>query len=185
LNAVYNKLKIGDIAGKAGLKGDILNINPIFVSFLGGNVKGDFNISLDEKMNYNLRLNSQHLEIKKFVDEMELNEKFDMTGKMEGAFFMSGAGQAIKEIEGDFRTDAGGGTLIINDRTFLENVAKQSNQPLDIIVESFRNYIYNKGTVKLSAETGNLVMDLKLEGKSGNRSLAVILHDFNKGKEKP
>ena len=91
----------------------------------------------------------------------------------------------IKEIKGDFRTDTSGGTLIINDKTFLENVAKQSNQPLDIIVESFRNYNYNNGIVKLSAETGNLVMDLKLEGKSGKRSLAIILHDFNEGKEKP
>lgn len=181
----YNKLKIGDVAGKAGLKGKILNINPILVSFLEGNVKGDFNISLDEEMNYNLRLNSQSLAIKKFVDEMELNEKFDMTGRLGGVFYMSGMGQEIKEIKGDFRTDPIGGTLIINDRTFLENVAKQSNQPLDIIVESFRNYIYNKGTVKLSAETGNLVMDLELEGKSGKRSLAIILHDFNKGKEKP
>ena len=181
----YNKLKIGDVAGKAGLKGKILNINPILVSFLNGNVKGDFNISLDEEMNYNLRLNSQSLEIKKFVDDMKLNEKFDMTGRLEGIFSMSGMGREIKEIKGDFLTDTSGGTLIINDRTFLENVAKQSNQPLDIIVESFRNYNYNKGAVKLSAETGNLVMDLKLEGISGKRSLAIILHDFNKGKEKP
>jgi len=179
----YNKLKIGDVVGKAGLKENILNINPIYISFLDGNVKGEFNISLDEEMNYNLRLNSQNLEIKKFVDGMKLNEKFDMTGRLGGTFSMSGMGQEIKEIKGDFRTDTSGGTLIINDKTFLENVAKQSNQPLDIIVESFRNYNYNNGIVKLSAETGNLVMDLKLEGKSGKRSLAIILHDFNKGGE--
>jgi len=181
----YNKLKIGDVSGKAGLKRNIFNINPMLVSFLNGNVKGEFNISLDEKMNYNLRLNSQSLEIKKFVDDMKLNEKFDMTGRLEGTFSMSGMGQEIKEIKGDFHTDSSGGILIINDKTFLENVAKQSNQPLDIIVESFRNYNYNKGTVKLSAETGNLVLDLKLEGASGKRNLQVVLHNFNKGKEKP
>ena len=181
----YNKLKIGDVVGKAGLKGNILNINPILVSFLDGNVKGEFNISLDEEMNYSLRLNSQSLEIKNFVDEMELNEKFDMTGRLDGEFYLSGKGHEIKEIKGDLRTGVNGGTLIINDKTFLENVAKQANQPLDIIVESFRNYNYNNGIVKLSTETGNLVMDLKLEGASGKRSLAIILHDFNKGKEKP
>jgi len=181
----YNKLKIGNVAGKAGLEGNILNISPILVSFLGGNVKGEFNISLDGEMNYSLRLNSQSLEIKNFVDEMELNEKFDMTGRLDGTFSMSGRGQEIKEIKGDLHTDANGGILIINDKTFLENVAKQANQPLDIIVESFRNYNYNNGIIKLSTETGNLVMDLKLEGASGKRSLAIILHDFNKGKEKP
>jgi len=180
-----DKLKIGEVSGKSELKGKMLYIRPLTVSFIGGNVAGEFEVSLDQDMNYSLNLDSHGLEIKRFVDNMELNEKFDMTGRLSGEFYLSGAGQAIKEIEGDFRTDAGGGTLIINDKTFLENVAKQSNQPLDIIVESFRNYNYNKGIIKLSAETGNLVMDLKLEGKSGKRSLAIILHDFNKGKEKP
>ncbi|MDP2911079.1 MAG: hypothetical protein Q8N76_01950, partial [Candidatus Omnitrophota bacterium] len=60
----------------------------------------------------------------------------------------------------------------------LENVAKQSNQPLDIIVESFRNYNYNNGMISLGMESGNLVMDIKLDGKAGKRNLAVVLHNF-------
>ena len=181
----YNKLKIGDMVGKAGLKGNILKIDSILVSFLDGNVKGEFNISLDEEIDYSLRLNSQSLEIKKFVDDMKLNEKFDMTGRLEGTFYMSGNGQEIKEIKGDFQTDANGGILIINDKTFLENVAKQSNQSLDIIVESFRNYNYNNGIINLAIENNNLVMDMKLDGKTGKRNLSVVLHDFKRGKEKP
>ena len=181
----YNNLKIADVTGKSELKGKLLRVRPLSVSFLGGNVEGEFNITLDQDMDYNLSLDTQGMEIKRFVDDMKLNEKFDMTGRLAGAFYLSGRGQDIKDIKGDFNTDAPGGVLIIKDKTFLENVAKQSNQSLDIIVESFRNYNYNKGTVKLSAETGNLVMDLKLEGNSGKRGLTIILHDFNKGKEKP
>jgi|GEM_PF-708757 len=176
----YNKLKIGDVTGKAGLKGDVLSISPVLVSFLGGNVKGEFSISLDKGMDYSLRLDSQGLEIKKFVDDMKFDEKFNMTGIMEGGFFMSGRGQEIMEIKGNFHSRLGGGILIIKDKAFLENVAKQANQPLDIIVESFRNYAYNNGIVGLDLEAGNLVMNLRLMGKTGKRDLTVVLHDFKK-----
>lgn len=174
----YNKLKIGDVAGKTELKGNLLYIRPLFVSFLGGNVKGEFNISLDQDMNYDLRLNSQGLEIKKLVDEMKFNEKFNMTGRLEGEFYLSGKIGEIKNIKGSFRTDNSGGTLVINDKTFLEYIAKQSNQPLDIIVESFRNYNYNNGIINLGMENNSLIMSIKLDGNAGKRSLTVVLHDF-------
>jgi len=180
----YNKLKIGDVVGKSELEGSVLNINPLLVSFLGGSVKGEFNISLDQDVNYNLRLNSQGLEIRRFVDDMEFNEKFDMTGRLDGEFFLSGNIRGIKDIKGYFNTDANGGVLIIKDKTFLENVAKQSNQSLDIIVESFKNYNYNNGMIKLGMKSGNLTMDMRLDGIAGKRSLTVVLHDFNK-EEKP
>jgi len=181
----YNKLKIGDIVGKSGLEGSILNINPVLVSFLGGSVKGELNISLDQYMNYNLKLNSLGLEIKRLIDDMEFNDKFDMTGRLDGEFSLSGNLLGIKDIKGYFNTDTNGGVLIIKDKTFLENIAKQSNQSLDIIVESFRNYNYNDGIIKLGMESGNLAMDMSLDGKAGKRSLTIVLHDFNKGKEKP
>lgn len=173
-----SNLKVADVMGKSELKGKLLRISPLAVSFLGGNVKGKFNITLDQDMSYNLSLDTQGMEIKRFVDDMKLNEKFDMTGKLAGAFYVSGKGQDIKDIKGYFNTDAPGGVLIIKDKTFLENVARQSNQPLDIIVESFRNYNYNNGMISLGMESGNLVMDMKLDGKAGKRNLAVVLHNF-------
>jgi hypothetical protein len=180
----YNDLKLADVTGKSELKGKLLRVNHLLVSFLGGNVNGEFNITLDQDMDYNLSINTQGMEIKRFVDDMKLNEKFDMTGRLAGTFYLSGKGQEIKDIKGDFNTEAAGGVLVIKDKTFLENIAKQSNQPLNIVMESFNNYNYNSGIVKLSAQAGNLALDLKLEGESGKRSFSVILHDFNKGKEK-
>jgi len=181
----YNKLKVADVMGKSELKERLLCISPLLVSFLGGNVKGEFSITLDEEMDYSLRLNTQGMEIKRFVDDMELNEKFDMTGRLGGAFYLSGKGQDIKDIKGDFNTAVPGGVLMIKDKTFLENVAKQSNQPLDIIVESFRKYNYNNGMIKLFMESGNIALDLKLDGGAGKRSLMIVLHDFKKRKGTP
>ena len=136
-------------------------------------------------MDYSLRLNTQGMEIKRFMDDMELNDKFDMTGRLAGAFYLSGKGHDIKDMKGDFSTDAQGGILVIKDKAFLENVAKQSNQPLDILVESFRNYNYNNGMIKFGIESGNLMMDMRLDGIAGKRSLTIVLHDFNKGEETP
>jgi len=181
----YNKLKLADVMGKSELKEKLLRINPLSVSFLGGNVKGEFSITLDDALDYSLKLDTQGMEIKRFVDDMELNEKFYMTGRLAGAFSLSGKGEDIKDIKGVFSTDTQGGVLVINDKTFLENVAKQSNQSLDIIVESFRNYNYNNGIIKLFMENGNIGLDLKLDGNSGKRSLVIVLHDFKKGKETP
>ena len=124
----YNNLKVADVTGKSELKGKLLRVSPLLVSFLGGDVKGEFNITLDQDVDYNLSLDTQGMEIKRFVDDMKLNEKFDMTGRLAGAFYLSGKGQDIKNIKGDFNTDAPGGLLTIKDKTFLENVAKQSNQ---------------------------------------------------------
>jgi len=176
----YNKLKLADVMGKSGLKERRLRIDPLLVSFLGGNVKGEFSITLDQDMDYDLHLDTQAVDIKRLVDDMELNEKFEMTGRLGGAFYLAGRGQGMKDIKGYFNTAAPGGVLIIKDKMFLENVARQSNQPLDIIVESFRNYNYNNGIIKLSIESGNLTMEMRLDGMAGKRSLAVVLHDFNK-----
>ncbi|MDP2921267.1 MAG: YdbH domain-containing protein [Candidatus Omnitrophota bacterium] len=174
----YNKLKLADVVGKSELKEKLLRINPLSVSFLGGSVKGEFSITLDEVLDYSLKLDTQGMEIEKLVNEMEFNEKFDMTGRLAGAFSLSGKGEEIKDMKGDFTTGAQGGILIIKDKTFLENVAKQSNQPLDILVESFKNYNYNNGVVKLFMENGNITLDLKLDGTSGKRNLVIVLHDF-------
>ena len=169
-------MKLADVTGKSGLKERRLRIDPLLVSFLGGNVKGEFSVTLDQAMDYDLHLDTQAVDIKRLVDDMELNEKFEMTGRLGGAFYLSGRGQDIKDIKGYFNTAAPGGVLIIKDKTFLENVARQSSQPLDIIVESFRNYNYNNGAIKLFMESGNIGLDLKLDGNAGKRSLTIILH---------
>lgn len=181
----HDKLKLADIIGKSELKGKLLYINPLEVSFLGGNVKGAFSITLDGDMDYNLSLNTQGMDIKRFVDDMKFNEKFDMTGRLGGAFYLSGKGEDIKDMKGDFTTDFPGGVLIIKDKTFLENISSESNQPFDKLVESFSNYNYNNGVVKLFIENGNIVLDLRLDGSAGKRGFMIVLHDFKKGKGAP
>jgi hypothetical protein len=75
--------------------------------------------------------------------------------------------------------------LTITDDKFLNNVAKSSGQSLDILVESFKNYHYNTGVMKLSLERGDIVFDIALEGEAGKRNLSIVLHDFKLGSIAP
>ena len=95
---------------------------------------------------------------------------------------MAGKGAALAVVDGDLLTYQPGGKLTITDKRFLENLARTSQQPLDIIVESFKNYDYNIGIVKLGMEQGNLVVDVRLEGEAGQRNLSIVVHDFKLGR---
>ena len=107
-------------------------------------------------------------------------DKVEMTGRLGGVVSMSGSGAVINEMEGDFFTDKNGGTLIIKDNKFLENISKDTKQPLDIIVESFKNYNYNSGILKLYLSNGNLVLNIDLNGEKGKRDFTVVLHSLEK-----
>jgi len=82
-------------------------------------------------------------------------------------------------LEGDLSSGKDGGVLTIKDSRFLENMARSSNQALDLVVESFKNYRYNTGVVSLGLENNNVVFLIDLEGSAGKRSLKIIWHDFN------
>ena len=65
----------------------------------------------------------------------------------------------------------------------LENMARDTKQPLDLLVESFKDYQYNIGTIKLFLDHNNLTLDIVLDGEAGKRELKIILHDFSIKKE--
>ena len=101
-----------------------------------------------------------------------------MSGFLSGELLLNGDRNTIEVLTGDFSTAHIGGTLVINDTRFLENIARNTNQPVDILVESFQNYHYNSGTMKLSKEKDNLILDVALDGELGKRDLTVTLHNF-------
>jgi hypothetical protein len=178
----YDNLKTGEIKSSAKFKDSAISMSPLSIDFLGGNIAGDFNISIlrPDIVKYDFNLKALNLNIRSFVEDFKLIDKFEMTGRLEGAMSLEGSGPGVNKLNGTFFTDQPGGVLIIKDTKFLENVAKNSKQPLDIIVESFKNYNYNSGILKLYMDNGNLVLDVNLEGQTGKRNLTVVLHEFKK-----
>jgi hypothetical protein len=172
----YGKLKVTDIKGKASYKDMSLSLNSVSAKALGGDIKGELNIDRDAQ--YSVKLKCANLDIGRLVEDFDLREKIDMTGKISGDLKLQGKGGRIEILSGGFPINEPGGMLIIRDTKLLENMARNSQQPLDLFVESFKNYRYNTGLMSLELENGNINLKVGLEGDAGKRNLNVVLHDF-------
>lgn len=183
----YDKLRVTDIKGKLKLEDMVLSLYGVSARTLDGDLQGDLQGDLDLKINqkaqYTLNLKCADLDIERFVRDFNLREKFDMSGRLNGELRLEGKGAHLEILGGNFSTLKPGGTLVIRDTKFLENMARNSRQPLDLLVESFKNYRYNTGVMSLSFEEGNIILKIELEGEAGKRNLEVVLHDFSLGKE--
>jgi len=152
---------------------------------LGGRIEGNVRLKMDKGRQYLIELKFINLDLDKFVKDFNLDDKIQISGRLGGRLSLEGENLVIKLIDGNFIAGQDGGILTIKDERFLENVAKRSGQSLDILVESFKNYPYNKGLMKLSLKKGDLVFNIALDGEAGKRDLNIILHDFKFGNTQP
>lgn len=175
----YNKLLVGKIRSLVRLEDKSLFLDSLSAEISGGKLEGVLSLRLEKNVEYLANLKFKDIDLNKLFNELNLNEKADISGKINGALTLKGSGPDIKVISGDITTAEGGGVLTIKDNDYLKKMAANSNQSLDILMESFRNYQYNIGIIKLSLDKGNLVLDIALEGEAGKRELNITLHDFN------
>lgn len=179
----YGKFKIEKIKSNTRLDEEFLHLDSLSAKVLGGEFQGKIDLITGENIGYSLNLKFINLDLEAFVDDFNLNERFELNGKIGGTLALEGSGPHIEAINGDFTSLQPGGVLTIKDNRFLENLARKSNQPLDILVESFKNYHYNKGMLKLFKDEGNLILDVALDSEAGKRNLNITVHDFKLRKE--
>jgi hypothetical protein len=177
----YDKLNITDIKGAFKLEGKLLSLSRVSARAFGGDLLGELSSTIDEEVQYAARLECRGLDIEKFIQDFNLQEKFDMTGRLSGELKLEGRALRLGMVRGDFSALEPGGTLVIKDTKFLEDMAQRTKQPLDLLVESFRNYGYNMGVVAIGIEESNIILKIALEGQAGKRNLSVVLHNFNLG----
>jgi len=174
----YGRIDIEAIKGKVRLKDRILFLDSLSAKALGGKIQGDLTFRIGKEKEYLANLEFINLDLEKFVDDFNLENKFQITGSLNGAMNFKGKGFDINALTGDFSAAEYGGILVIKDTRFLENLARNSKQPLDILMESFKDYHYNTGMMRLYLDRGNLVLDMELNGEAGRRNLNITLHDF-------
>lgn len=178
----YNKLNINQLKAQARLKNKLLFLDDLSAQVFSGMIQGDLNIMLDGNSGYLMNLKFINLDTEDFVEDFNLNEKVKMSGKLAGQLTLQGKGLDIQLINGDFSDAAGGGVLTIKDTKFLENIAHSSKQPLDLLVESFKDYHYNKAVMRLYLEEGDLNFDIAMDSEAGKRNLSITVHDFKLGR---
>jgi len=165
------------------LSGKELFLENVYANVLGGNIGGNLKFKINQDFSYGAALKIINLDIARFINDFDLKEKFEMTGRLSGDLALKGKGSDIEILNAKLSSLESGGRLIIKNTKFLENMARDTNQSLDLLVENFKNYHYNTGTIKLFIENRNLIMDTVLDGEAGKRNIDIILHDFKSKKE--
>jgi len=174
----YGKTKMADIGGKIRFAEKSFHLDSMSARLLGGRISGTLDAELDRDFNYTLILEASQIALDNLVSDFKLSEKFQMSGNLQGSFKFNGSGYDIKLLKGDFSIIEPGGKLIITDKEFLKYLASSSQQSLDMITESFKDYNYNTGRAGLFMDKGDLSLDVSLDGAQGKRQLDIILHDF-------
>lgn len=174
----YNKLVIKNIEGMARLEDKTLTLDSLSAGILGGSIHGNAHLELKPAGEYLLRLQAKDIDLAAFINDFNLGGKVSLNGRVSGGVTLKTRAYDIDLLSGDFNAEAPGGVLTIKDTAYLERIAAGSSQPLDLLVESFKNYRYNTGVMKLYFEKGNLILDIVLEGEAGRRNLSIVLHDF-------
>lgn len=178
-----DKLALTNARSQAKLEGAHLRFERLSADFLDGKINGTAEVRASAQPRYFADLKFSGLDSAALVRGLKLEEKIELQGRLNGSFLIEGESARILALKGDFDSERAGGTLTIKDAGYLEYLARTSNQPMDILMESFNNYRYNTALVKLSLDKGDLKLDLALKGEAGSRTLHVVLHDFQLQKE--
>lgn len=178
----YDKARIARVSGGIRLAGNKLFLSPLSAQSLNGRIEGEAGIGLEKSAVFDVNLQCSSIDISALVRDFRLEEKFEMTGSLGGKVSFGGAGGSMNVLSGNLSASQPGGTLVIKDTGFLENMAAASKQPVEIVVASFKDYHYNNGVIKLSLNKGDLLMNAVLEGETGKRDLEVLIHDIFKRK---
>jgi hypothetical protein len=174
----YDKAKIEEVSSEVFLKGKEVSFPDLRARLFGGIVRSEVQLFLGAEFVYAAQAEFSGLDIERFIKDFKLEEKISMTGKLSGSLSLKGKGAKILFIDGNFSAGPGGGTMAVKDEEMLKNMAGSADQPLDILVESFKDYHYNTGVMKMGLVQDDLSLDIALDGEKGKRNLTVTLHDF-------
>lgn len=174
----YDKVKIKNIKSIVRLDNKTFYINSLSAKVFKGDILGNLSLKISKDWEYFCHLNFTNIDLADFIDSFNLQNKVQANGTLVGSLDLKGRGADITVLDGGFNALGSGGMLVIKDDNFLENTAKKTGQSLDMMLESFKDYYYNSGVIKLSLDKGNLIFNIALEGEKGKRDLDIIVHDF-------
>ena len=176
-SAVFDKLRARGVSAVIELRGNDLVVSQGTASVLGGSIGFDGVLPLPDPRGYQLRLQLKGMDVAVLVNDFKWQEKVRASGSLSGSVSVDPQPGTIGRISGLLQADDSGGTVNILDRAFLENIARWSKQPVELITESFRDYRYQAGVLTVDTQGRDLVLDASLSGPQGKRDLTIVLHE--------
>lgn len=174
----YDKLTLTKIEGNLKLENNLLSAYGVTAEALSGTLEFDLGLELGQEPRYSVGMRCAGLDIEKFIQDFNLREKFSMTGKLSGNLKLNGKTGTMEILQGSFSSLAPGGTLVIRDTGFLENIARGAHQGVSVLVETFKDYRYTTGVISAGLEGDSILLKINLEGDTGKRDFDLILHNF-------
>ncbi len=178
--AGYNKIRVKDIAAAVRLDNPQVFVDSLSARVFGGTIQGSGRVGLSLPSEYAAALSAEGIDLAVLQQELDLGEKVDMTGRVNGELALGGKSRFFKLLNGVFSVVEPGGALVIKDQNFFEYIANSTHQPLEVIIAGFQNYRYTLGNAKLYLQNDQLMLDIVLDGLQGKFSLNIALHDFQK-----
>ncbi len=173
----YNKLKIKDIQGKVIAGNKTLRIEPLTASVINGNVNGFLNVTIADGFAYQAAFNLSALDMDTITKDFDLEKKMSAEGKLAGKINLRGDLSGIKELSGGLSSSEAGGNLIIRDQDFLNYLAQNVHQPIELVEAGFKEYPFDSATVSLGMHGQDLNLVVSLNGQKGKRNFDIKLHD--------
>lgn len=180
-NISYDKIKITDIKGNARLNDNVVLISPLYAEVFNGKLRGSATFFLDKTLRYLLNVKAYSIPIDTIIKEFNLSRRINMSGNLNGDIILQGNGVTLSAVKGALNIVEPGGILSINDTNFLNTIAQNTKQSLEMVMENFNNYRYNNGKIDISLEGDNLILKITLEGNQGKRNLSIVLHNVKIG----
>ncbi len=178
---IYNKAVIKDMTGVMRFDGAVLSIDAIKAGLFNGMIKGEIEVTFDGNRKFSMNLTCQDLDLDTLVKDFDLDEKVHLTGSISGGLSADGRNFELDNIQGALKTGTDGGVLVVKDPVVIEKLSAQTGQKgqaLEVAVESLKNYVYNTGTMKLSLDKSEVIMNIEMEGDAGKRAFDIVVHDI-------
>lgn len=172
------RLSFKDMQGRLDWQDDDLFIRVDQATLFNGDIKLDFRINLSSPVSYSGDIFVSRLDLISLVSDLKLKDKLSLSGLLNGKVHFAGQAARLSRLEGLLLADERGGRFSLEDKNITKNLALSGNLPLDIFVESLKNYHYNKGSVRLDLKNQDLLFTIELLGETGKRNLEVVVHDI-------
>ncbi|MDP8246996.1 MAG: hypothetical protein P9M00_02570 [Candidatus Tritonobacter lacicola] len=111
-------------------------------------------------------------------------EKFLATGKFAGSANAAMDGGRLKRVDVELFSEGGGSVTMSGDfiKGYLGRMAAgPQRESMEIVLESLRDYTFNRGVIRAELIDDRIVAHVELDGASGPRDLYVNFIDFLKG----
>ncbi len=177
----FSKCKAGAFSARLYARPGVLVLKDISGILWSGEISANVLLRLDLPVSYDCTVRADNIDLAKAVSALELAERLELTGAIGGTAHCAGIAGEIPAITGRLTASRSGGVLNILDKRLLAPLAQRSNQPVDMLVQGFKNYQYRRAAVGISSQDNAMVFRVGFSGEQGKREFDITWHQETGG----